>query len=113
MRSEASNFRVTRVDDVSKRMWQVQKRFTGPFAIDSSQSHGGARVCKGGRRQTGVDCGRHARRAHRLHRSVRADARCSGPGATLAQKAAFGVLDAGPATRSAAIDTDVKLSVIR
>jgi hypothetical protein len=94
-------------------MRQLLKRFTGSFAIDASQSHGGVCVCKRGRRQTGVDCGRHARRAHRLHRSVRADARCSGSGGTLAQKTAFGILDAGPATRSAAIDTDVKLSVIR
>jgi hypothetical protein len=94
-------------------MRQLLKRFTGSFTIDASQSHGGARVCKGGRRQTGVDCGGRTRRAHRLHRSVRADARCSGPGGTRAQKTAFGVLDAGPATRSAAIDTDVKLSVIR
>src|SRR6266576_7190817 len=30
MRSQASNFRVTRVDDVSKRMWEAQKRFMGP-----------------------------------------------------------------------------------
>ena len=113
MRSQASNFRVTRVDHVSKRVWQAQKRFTGPFTINSSQSHAGARVCKGGRRQTGVDCGRHTRRAHRLHRPVRADPRCSRPGGTLTPKAAFRILDAGPATRSTAIDTKIKLSVIR
>jgi hypothetical protein len=113
MRSEASNFRVTRVDDVSKRMGQAQKRFTGPFTIDSSQSHAGARVCKGGRRQTGVDCRRHARRAHCLHRPVRADARCSRPGGTLAQKTTFRIFDAGPAARATAIDPDIKLSVIR
>jgi hypothetical protein len=113
MRSQAGNFRVTRVDDVSKRMWQAQKRLKGPFTINSSQSHTGGRVCKGGRRQTGVDSGRHTRRAHRLHRPVRADARCSGPGGTLTQKTAVCILDAGPATRSTAIDSDVKLSVIR
>src|SRR6267142_4942147 len=58
MRSQASNVRVTRIDDLSKRMWEAQKRFTGPLAINSSQPNASARVCKGGRLQTGVDCRR-------------------------------------------------------
>ena len=51
---------------------EAQKRFTGPLTINSGQSHAGARVvarAAGGR--PGVDCCRHARRAHRLHRSIR------------------------------------------
>jgi hypothetical protein len=113
MRSQASNVRVSRVDDVSKRMWEVQKRFTGPSTINSSQSHAGARVCKGGRQQTGVACRRHTRCAHRLHRPIRADTRCSRPGGALTQKTTFRIFDAGSATSSTAIDTNIKLSVIR
>jgi hypothetical protein len=113
MRSQASNLRVSRVDDVSKRMWEAHQRFTGPFTINSSQSHAGDRVCKGGRQQTGVDCCRHTRRAHRLHRPIRTDTRCSRPGSTLTQKTTFRIFDAGSATSSTAIDTNIKLSVIR
>src|SRR5258706_4155253 len=54
MCSQASNVRVSRVDDVSKRVWKAQKRFTGPFTINSSQSHPSARMCKSRRQQTGV-----------------------------------------------------------
>jgi len=113
MRSQASNVRVSRVDDVSKRMWEAQKRFTGPFTINSSQSHAGARVCKGGRQQTGVACRRHTRCAHRLHRPIRADTRCSRPGGALTQKTTFRIFDAGSATSSTAIDTNIKPGVIR
>src|SRR5882672_703991 len=113
MRSQASHVRVSRVDDVSKRMWEAQKRFTGPFTINSSQSHAGARVCKGGRQQTGGACRRHARCAHRLHRSIRADTRCGRPRGTLTQNTTLRIFDAGSATSSTAIDTNIKLSVIR
>jgi hypothetical protein len=113
MRPQASNVRVTRVNDLSKRMWEAQKRFTGPFTVNSSQSHAGARLCKGGRQQTGVDCRRHTRRAHRLHRPIRADSRCSRPSVTLTQKTTFRIFDASSAAGSAAIDTNIKLSVIR
>jgi hypothetical protein len=113
MRPQASNIRVTRVDDISKRMWEAQKCFSGPFTIKSSQSHAGARVCKGGRRQTCVGCRRHTRRAHRLHRPIRANTRCSRPGSTLTQKTTFRIFDAGSATSATAIDTNIKLSVIR
>jgi hypothetical protein len=37
----------------------------------------------------------------------------AGPGGALTQNTAFRILDAGPATRSTAIDADVKLGVIR
>jgi hypothetical protein len=113
MRSQASNVRVTRIDDLSKRMWEAQKRFTGPLAINSSQPNASARVRKGGRLQTGVDCRRYTRRAHCLHRPIRADTRCSRPGGTLTQQATFRIFDAGSATGSPAIDTDIKPRVIR
>jgi hypothetical protein len=113
MRSQASNVRVTRVNDLSKRMWEAQKRFTGPLPINASQSHAGIRLCKRGRRQTGVDRRRHTRRAHRLHRPIRADTRCSRPGGTPTQKTTSRIFDAGSATSSTAIDTNIKLSVIR
>jgi hypothetical protein len=63
--------------------------------------------------QTGVDCRRHTRRAHRLHRPIRTETRCSRPGSTLTQKTTFRIFDAGSATSSTAIDTNMKLSVIR
>jgi hypothetical protein len=113
MRPQAGNVRVTRVNDLSKRMWEAQKCFAGPFTINSSQSHPGARKCKGSRRQTGVDCRRHTRRAHRFHRPLRADTRCSRPGGTLTQKTALSIFDAGSTTSSAPVDTNIKLSVIR
>jgi hypothetical protein len=94
-------------------MWEAQQRFTGPLAINSSQPNASARVRKGGRLQTGVDCRRYTRRAYRLHRPIRADTRCSRPGGTLTQQTTFRIFDAGPATRSTAIDTDIELSVIR
>jgi hypothetical protein len=94
-------------------MWEAQKRFTGPFPIISSQSHAGARLCKGGRQQTGVDWRRHSRRAHRLHRPISADSRCGRPSVTLTQKTTFRIFDASSAASSAAIDTNIKLSVIR
>jgi hypothetical protein len=50
MRPQASNVRITRVNNLSKRMWEAQKRFTGPFTINSSQAHAGTHLCKGGRR---------------------------------------------------------------
>jgi hypothetical protein len=94
-------------------MWKAQKRFTGPFTINSGKAHAGTRLCKGGRRQTGVDSRRHTCRAHRLHRSIRADTRCSRPSATLTQKTTFRIFDAGSAAGSTAIYTNIKLSVIR
>jgi hypothetical protein len=113
MCSQASNVRVSRVDDVSKRVWKAQKRFTGPFTINSSQSHPSARMCKGRRQQTGVGYRRHTSCAHRLHRSIRPYTRCSSPRGTLAQETTFRIFDAGSATSSTAIDTNIKLSVIR
>jgi hypothetical protein len=44
---------------------------------------------------------------------IRADTRCSTPGSTLTQKTTFRIFDAGSATSPTAIDTNIKLSVIR
>jgi hypothetical protein len=49
VRSQARNIRITRVNDCSKRMWGAQKRFTGTFTINSSQSHGRGGVCQSSR----------------------------------------------------------------
>jgi len=113
MRAKARDMGVAGVDHASKRMRQRKQRFPGPLAINPGQPHAGAGLCKRVRRKTGLVCRGDARRADRLHRLLRADACRGRPGRTPAQHTAFRILDAGPATGSAAIDTDIEPGLIR